>query len=355
MYTREIKETPDVLVRNYKPVFGTFKGHPKRFDIRNVFKPYGTVPLPTFITNLRIKSRLTFSFDIGDYIGRITFVDAKIIGYSEVIFWNKNTKQKFVYHSLMSMRKRFVPHDLEFASTTSYSKKRYTRISWDRKHGKLSVVFDLNGDSVRPSARGAISADFTDSQFVEMTCSRPNPTSRRCSALYNCTLTAHGTLTLTYRNGETRNMSDSTGVSSFNISRTYMKFRSHGEFVEAFTTVRGKNIAFRIASESHDATNTDRYNLNMLFYDGKATPLPPVVISHNMGINGPWVIQDTENMIDLTFTPISSNVKKISAIILRTVYRSIYGTFEGTLVTADGEKITFKSLPGLAENYLIRL
>ena len=84
MYTREIKETPDVLVRNYKPVFGTFKGHPKRLDIRNVFKPYGTVPLPTFITNLRIKSRLTFSFDIGDYIGRITFVDAKIIGYSEV-------------------------------------------------------------------------------------------------------------------------------------------------------------------------------------------------------------------------------------------------------------------------------
>ena len=158
---------PESFVKNFKPVFGTFKGHPKRLDIRGVFKPYGTIPLPTFITNLRIKSRLTFTFDIGEYIGRITFVDAKIIGYSEVIFWNKSTNQKFVYHSVMGMRKRFIPHNLESASTSSYSKKRYTRISWDRSHGKFSVVFDLNGDSVRPSAHGAISGDFNAEQFAE--------------------------------------------------------------------------------------------------------------------------------------------------------------------------------------------
>lgn len=346
---------PDSFVKNSKPVFGTFQGHPKRFDIRGVFKPYGTVPLPTFITNLRIKSRLTFSFDIGEYVGRITFIDAKIFGYSEVIFWNRETKQKFVYHSLMGMRKRFIPHDLEKASTSSYSKKRYTRISWDRAHGKLSVVFDLNGDAVRPSAHGALSADFTGQQFAELTSSRPNPTSRRCSALYNCTLPVHGTITLTYRDGEKKTISDSSGISCFDISRTYMKFRSHGEFVVGFSNIKGKNIAFRIAAESHDSVNTDKYNLNTLFYDGKATPLPPVVISHNMGFGNAWVIQDTENMVDLTFTPISLNTKKISALILRTVYRTIYGTFEGTVITADGEKITFKSLPGIAENYLIRL
>lgn len=355
MYTREISEMPESFVKNFKPVFGTFKGHPKRLDIRGVFKPYGTIPLPTFITNLRIKSRLTFTFDIGEYIGRITFVDAKIIGYSEVIFWNKSTNQKFVYHSVMGMRKRFIPHNLESASTSSYSKKRYTRISWDRSHGKFSVVFDLNGDSVRPSAHGAISGDFNAEQFAELTCSRPNPTVRRCSALYNCTLPAHGTISLRYKNGEQKTMSDSSGISNFSISRTYMKFRSHGEFVVGFANIKGKNVSFRIAAESHDAVNTDRYNLNVLFYDGKATPLPPVVISHNMGVNNTWVIQDTENMVDLTFTPISSKLTKISAIILRTTYRSIYGTFDGTLVTADGEKITFKSLPGIAENYLIRL
>lgn len=346
---------PDSFVKNSKPVFGTFEGHPKRLDIRGVFKPYGTVPLPTFITNLRIKSRLTFSFEIGDYIGKITFIDAKIIGYSEVIFWNKETKQKFVYHSVMSMRKRFVPHDLEFAATSSWSKKRYTRISWDRAHGKLSVVFDLNGDSVRPTAHGAISADFTSDQFAELTCSRPNPTSRRCSALYNCTLPAHGTISLSYKDGTQKTMSDSQGMASFDISRTYMKFHSNGEFVSGMGIFNGKNLAFRISAESSDAYDTDRFNHNMLFYNGKATPLPPVVITHNMGIENSWVIQDTENMIDLTFTPVSVNVKKISAIILRTVYKSVYGTFEGTLVTADGEKISFKSLPGLAENYLIRL
>ncbi|MBP5465696.1 MAG: DUF2804 family protein, partial [Treponema sp.] len=58
---------------------------------------------------------------------------------------------------------------------------------------------------------------------------------------------------------------------------------------------------------------------------------------------------------DLLFTPASDNHNLISTLILKTEYHTIYGSFEGVLLTADGTKIAFKSLDGIAKKYRIRL
>mgnify|MGYP004549651381 FL=1 len=355
MYTRQILEQPGSFVKNKRPVFGTFAGHPKRLDIRGVYKPYGTVPIPTLITNLRIKSRLSFYFMIGEYAGSISFVDAKVFGFAEVVFWNTATKQKFVYRSVMGPRKRFVPHGLETASTSSYKKSRYIRISWDRRHDKLSVIFNLHGDSVRPSANAALVAAFSDKSFAELTTVLPAPTLRRCSGIYNAAMSLHGAITLIPGHGAIRTMSDADGLAFMNMHRTYMKFRSHGETITAMGTVAGKKVSFRIESGSQNSVNRELYNANVLFCDGTVTPLPPVLMTHSYGISNKWIIQDTENMVDLTFTPVSENLSKISIFILRTVYHTIFGTLEGTIMTAAGEKISFRSMAAIAENYLIRL
>jgi hypothetical protein len=91
------------------------------------------------------------------------------------------------------------------------------------------------------------------------------------------------------------------------------------------------------------------------FYADSVTPLPPVTITHSYGLMKTWNIQDTENMIDLTFTPISDNVNVINAIVFRTEYHTIYGTFNGVLLTKDGEKVNVNGMPGLTKKYVIRL
>lgn len=355
MYRREVKECPKSFVHNGKPVFGTFFKHPERLDIRGIKMPYGIFPLPTFITNLRIKSRLGVCFLLGDYIGCIDFYDSKIFGMAEVIFWNVQTGQRYVYRSVMGPRKRFVPHKLEAASTSSYKKSRYIRISWDRKADRLSVIFNLKGNGVRPGANSAMIAHFNSSQMAELTCVLPSPTIRRSSAHYNASLPLHGSITLIPQKTSPLTMADADGIAFFDINRTYMKFISHGEFVTGLGIIDGKNLSFRIQAGSQEAVDQDKYNGNVLFYDGKETPLPPVVITHPYGIMNKWVIQDTENMIDLTFSPISDNKNIISAIILHSEYHTIYGTFEGTLLTVEGQKINIKSLPGLTKKYSIRL
>lgn len=348
-------EPPESLVKNGKPVFGTFKGHPDRLDIRGVEKPFGILPLPTFITNLRIKSRLSFFFNVGDYIGCIEFFDAKIFGLADVCFWNKSTKQKFTYQTLMGPRHRFVPHELDASAIVSYKKTRYIRISWDRSHDKLSVIFNLTGDSVRPSATCALIAHFNDQATAEITCVSPAPTTRRCSANCMISLPLHGTLTLLPTGESPKTMPDADGVSVFDMSRNYYKFRTRGEFLTGIGIVDGKQVSFRIAIGSQDAFNPDLYNNNVLFYDGKTTPLPPVTITYPYGVMNNWVIQDTENMVDLTFTPCAENMHTISVFVLRAQYHTIYGTFEGVLLTSSEQKVSLHALPGIAKKYLIRL
>ncbi len=346
---------PKSFVQNGKPVFGTFSGHPKRLDIRGVFRPYGVIPLPTFITNLRIKSRLAVSFHTGEFIGRVSFIDAKIMGFCEVIFWNESTAQKFVYRSLMGPRKRIVPHDLNSAATSNYQKSRYVRISWDREKNKLSLVFDLKGDDVRPWVRGNFSSEFGSGQFAELTSVRPSPTFRRCSAGYSAIFPSQGNISMEWKNGEKKSASFGEGISFFSMTRNYMKFRSQGESIVGMGTQNGKIVSFLISSDSQDAVDTQKFNANVLFFDGKVTPLPHVVITHFSGMDKNWVIQDTENMVDLTFSPKSRVTNKVSAFFVRTIYHTIYGTLEGTIVSSEGEKISFKSMMGVGENFLIRL
>ena len=355
MYSREIKDCPTKFVRHARPVFGTFKGHPERLDIRGIFKPYGVVPLPVFITNLRIKSRISYYFNIGEYIGSIKFFDVKIMGLVEVCFWNKTTNQRYRYRSVMGPRKRFVPHKLNLAATSCYKKKRYIRISWDRKRDKLSVIFDLRGDGIKPNANAALTSKFSSSPNTELTTVVPAPTHRRSSASYQTSLPLHGAISLFSPDGEQKTMQDAEGLMFLDVNRTYMKFRSYGKTVTALGEVDGKQIALRLFVTSQDAVDSDKYNSNVLFYDSEVTPLPPVVITNPYGKMNKWIIQDTENMVDLTFSPVSNNVNKASIFVLRLDYETFYGTFEGMVCTARGKKINLKALQGLTEKYVIRL
>ena len=89
--------------------------------------------------------------------------------------------------------------------------------------------------------------------------------------------------------------------------------------------------------------------------NGKITAMPPVLITHPFGISKKWIAQDTEGMVDLTFNPISVNSRTLNIVLMRNAYTTIYGTFEGVLVSDDGEKIVLKNCPGIVKKSHIRL
>ena len=121
------------------------------------------------------------------------------------------------------------------------------------------------------------------------------------------------------------------------------------------TSIDGKNVQFHFANSDYDAVDEDTFNDNFLSFGTQITPMPSIVITHPFGIEKKWIVQDTENMVDLTFTPVSVNTRTLNIIIMRKAYTAIYGTFEGILMTKDGEKLALKECPGIVRKNLLRL
>lgn len=350
MYTRQLKEPPKQIIQNGKAAFGAYKGVSPKIDIKGMKAPYAGIPVPAILSNLRIKSRLVYIFTIENYIGLSQFYDFKALGLGEVIFWNKETGKKYVYHTIMPPRRRFVPKLTTRGICACYRNSRYIKISWGRQHQHHALSFKVKGDSARPNSEGYFYSSLQDNMHKDFMFVSPSPTSSRCTANWISSMKIKGHITINNEQAD-----DSEGLGLMRLSRAYYKMHTNSIQVNGIGTVKDRNVIFYLETSNFDASDNDTYNSNLLIVDGQETLLPPVYITHPFGISQKWVIQDTENMVDLTFSPISVNSRILNIIALRADYNNIYGTFDGVLLTGNGEKITLKNFPGILQNGTLRL
>lgn len=353
MYTRNLKEAPDNLIKDGKAQFGSYSKPPKSLNIKGMKYPFGVLPLPTFITNLRIRSNLSFVFSTPEYFGTIDLLDSKIYGFSEINIWNKKTLQRYSYKNVMLLIRRLIPKDLEKGICSTYSKRRYVRVAWDKNKNRFSIVFNLKGDDVRPNFMGSFVSSYND-EIASLTSLLPAPIMRRCYASYQQAMTVQGGLCITRGKMNPFFFPQET-QSLFILSRAYYKSRTLNNLISGIGKVGENNISFRISDMSIFPLDRDTYNENVLFVNNEITPLPPVTVAHPFGKMKKWSIQDTESMVDLVFTPDSASQRLVSVVLLHAQYFTIYGTFEGVLITKDGKSITLKDFPGIIKNQRIRL
>lgn len=353
MYERKLTNAPDNLIKNGKPQFGSYITPSKFLDIKGVKKPFGVLPLPTFITNLRIRSNISFVFSTEEYYGTIDLLDSKIYGFSEVNIWEKQTLKRYTYKNVMFLIRRLIPKNLEKGRCSTFSKRRKITFSWNKEKNRFKIDFYLKGDDVRPNLAGSFStSDWSENS--SLTSVLPAPVMRRCYASYQQPILVEGGLCVTkgkmlpfYFPKKTQSL--------FVLTRAYYNARTVNNFISGIGTVGEDDITFRIADMSILPPDKNTYNDNVLFVNNEMTTLPPVTVTHPYGISGKWIIQDTENMIDLMFTPKSSSQRILSLVLLHAQYFTVYGTFEGKLITKEGKSIKLKDFPGIIKNQRIRL
>lgn len=350
MYTRQLKEPPKQIIQNGKAAFGAYYEVSPSIDIKGMRAPYAGIPLPSFLSNLRIKSRLVYVFSIDKYIGLSQFYDFKVFGLGEITFWHKESGKKYVYHTIMPPRRRFVPKLTTRGICACYRKSRYIKISWGRKHQHHALSYKVKGDSARPSSEGYFYSPMQDDMHRDFMFVNPSPTSSRCNTTWLSTMKLHGHITIKDEQAD-----DSEGLGLMRLSRAYYKMHTNSIQVNGIGTVKDKNLIIYLETSNLDASDNDSYNSNLLVVDGKETTLPSVYITHPFGIHNKWIIQDTENMVDLSFTPVSVSSRILNIIALRADYNNIYGTLDGVLLTAEGEKITLKNFPCVLQKGQLRL
>lgn len=356
MYSRKFSNPPEKIVHDGKAEFGSYKGVSPRIDIRGMKAPYAGIPVPSFLSSLRIKSKLHYAFSIQNFMGLASFIDFKAIGLGEIILWNKESGKKFVYHTIMPPRRRFVPATTTRGICACYRKSRFIKISWGRNHQHHALTFKVKGDSVRPNAEGFVFSPMQDDMHCDFMFVNPSPASSRCSATWISAMKVRGHVSVNSEKSASNNYSDdSDGLGMMVLNRAYYKMSSKQIFAFGIGAINEKNAVFNLSNSNLDAADSDSFNDNVLIIDGDATALPPVYITHPFGISKQWIIQDTENMVDLTFSPVSVNSRNLNIIALRTNYDTIFGRFDGALLTSGGEKIILKNFSGILQNGTLRL
>lgn len=350
MYSRKFEEPPRRIIENGKAHFGTYSGVSQRFDIKGMRAPYAGVPLPSIISNIRIKSRLNYYFSIERYIGLVEFFDFKVLGLAEVCFWDKTNGKKYVYHSIMPTRRRFIPKNTERGICASYRKSRYIKISWEKEHESKSMRFHVKRNSGWPDSEGWFHSVREDSMRTDLSFITPSPAASRCSAFWLSTMKINGHLSVAGTEAD-----NSSGLALMAMNRFYSKAMSKSLHICGIGNIEENDVIFYLNVSSSDAVDPDKYNSNALIINGKQTALPSVVATHPFGLNKKWIIQDTESMIDLTFTPSSVYWRTLNLLAMRTAYSHIYGTFEGVLLDKNGNKIMLKSFPGMITRSSLRV
>ncbi len=351
LYTRKIEQAPEKPVVNGTPLFGSFKGCFKNFDIRGLHRPFGNFPLPPAITNLRITEALRFLFCDDEVIGEAAFFSGFVFSFMETTFWIRKTGQKFAYRQYLPGRFIHQPKYIAYSITACRTKHRYARIFSRLSHGKLHCDFDFLTNDSRPACEGRLDLDITGNEAVDFSCVVPYRVSRRCQAISVQSGAVKGWISLGYNNDIQFNKETSAGL--LDIRKTYTGLRTTRSLVTGIGKINGKMLVFQINTSI--APDSKTYNENILLYNGERTPLPPVTITRPFGVMGRWIIQDTETMVDLVFTPVSDNYKRVNAVLFKTEYHTLYGLFDGILLTSSGEEIKLKAFPGIIKKYNMRI
>ncbi|MFI3257497.1 MAG: DUF2804 family protein [Spirochaetales bacterium] len=353
MYTRPITKPPKHIVKNGRAVFGDFNFPPVRFDIQHLKQPFSLMPLPNFLTKLRIRSNLCFSFVAENYVGTIEILDARFFAFGEVNIWERSENRKFSYRTVI-LGRRVIPTTLILGSCKSHKKRRSLRIKWDYTKKTFTVLCKFTHDNMRPDLYISFSADTGDDLSGNLTSVVPAPIIRRCCATHHLAVPINGVLcTATPMSRE--HFEQSAGLGFFTIRRSFYNLRVYCHSITAQGFVNGQRVQFNLYTSNNDAFDPDMHNENVLFTGTEATPLPPVTVTHPKGVTNQWIIQDTESMIDLSFFPISDTVRKKSIALLRTEYHTLYGICEGTVLNKKGEVFPLKEFSAIAKKQYLRL
>jgi hypothetical protein len=174
---------------------------------------------------------------------------------------------------------------------------------------------------------------------------------RRCQAVYFRSFAVNGWVNFGHNHDVQLNRTNSVGFLDFR--KTYTSLRTKRSVVIGLGFIEGVQVCFHLSNSI--APDSYSYNDNILFYGGKRIPFPPVRITYPFGSSKNWIIQDTESMVDLTFTPSAISDRNLNILVWRRDYKTIYGTFEGTFVIGDGVLLKLKGFPGIAKKVRMRM
>lgn len=145
--------------------------------------------------------------------------------------------------------------------------------------------------------------------------------------------------------------SPASSFGTLDWGRGVWTYRNTWYWSSASGIVSGHRFAFNLGYGFGDTTHATE---NMVFVDGTGYKLEKVTFdiprtNGRVDYLSPWRIQDDQNRLDLTFTPIIDRAAKTDFWLLGSDQHQVFGRFSGAVRPTPAMEITVNNLTGFAE------
>ncbi len=343
-------QAPGALSRDGSLVLGSWEGIPGKANLMEVHRPYH-YPLPRFLSNTRIKEwQAVQAGDTDSFIFAVLY-DAKYLGMASVDIWDRNGKRKAGFRHQFLGRRFTLPESLEKSLPSYKSRHRELSLSIDMEAGTMRLQASNHSRKKSESSFDLdLSFDLSKDSSSAFSVCLPLGLNR---AMYSTKIlmSCSGSLVL---DGERRKLTTEKSLGILDDHKGYYPYRLHYDWVTGFgIEPSGRRIGFNLTD--NQVRDQLHYNENRLWIGSAVHSLPPIRITRPYGRSEPWIIQDTEGMVDLVFHPEVPHDIVMNLGLAEIDYAGPFGRFEGSLRSSSGEKIDASRLYGMGEDKNLRL
>ncbi len=116
----------------------------------------------------------------------------------------------------------------------------------------------------------------------------------------------------------------------------------------ASTLPDGRSIGLNLAS----GVNETGFTENAFWIDGKMIKTDTIDFRFDPDdLMKQWEVSSYDKKLDLVFKPETYREEKINAVLIGSRFTQLMGTFDGHVVTDEGERIEFTGVPGWTEDH----
>lgn len=345
-YARTVEAAPQRISEQGRCRMGTFNGPIRDINILQLRRPLG-FPAPKWFNNFRLKEWLAFQLSNDDWFICLAVYNTKTVGTAVVMAFNKQQQRMYHYDRKAPAWQLSVPRGLDDSRCWYQSSDFTIEIHSHLTQNRFSIKIDATGFPGLPDMSGNWTAHHSTEPIVVV---QPFADNRPLYS-HKALMPLEGQLEFDGR------------VSDFELNQSCAIVDDHKGFyprVMQYDWVTGLGfsqqgdlLGFNLTD--NQVQDSQRYNENCLWKDGRMTTLPPVKVERPQGVMGEWNITDEQGMVDLRFTPLADVPNQLNLGLVKIDYHGPTGCFSGDIVDSAGNKVRFDDFIGMGEQKYIRL